>query len=159
MLVQGDIIVKRSVEDVFDFVADERNEPTYNPQMTRADKLTDGPIGVGTKFHSVMTGVGGVADMTIEFTEFDRPRRIAETTHMSSMDIKGVLTFEPVDQGTRMRWLWELEPRGLAKLLGPIVRRVGERQELRIWSALKAVMEKGRPSGCTDHQSSIDSNS
>jgi len=145
MLVQGSIVIERSVEDVFDFVADERNEPQYNPQMTHADKVTDGPIGVGTKFHSVMTGIGRAADMTIEFTEFDRPRRIAETTHMSNMDIKGVLTFESVPGATRMRWLWDLEPRGFYKMLGPLIRRIGERQELRIWSELKTVMETGRP--------------
>src|SRR5256885_1690236 len=115
MLVQGNIFIERSVEDVFDFVADERNEPQYNPQMTHADKVTDGPIGVGTKFHSVMTGIGRAADMTIEFTELDRPRRIAETTQMSNMDIKGVLTFESVPGATRMRWFWDLEPRGFYK--------------------------------------------
>ncbi len=145
MLVQGNIVIERSIEDVFDFVADERNEPRYNPQMTRADKVTDGPIGVGTKFHSVMTGVGGAADMTIEFTEFDRPRRIAETTHMSNMNIKGVLAFEPVPEGTRMTWLWDLEPRGFYKMLGPLIRRIGERQELRIWSELKMVLETAAP--------------
>jgi hypothetical protein len=143
MLVQGSIVIERSIEDVFDFVADERNEPQYNPQMTRADKVSDGPIGVGTKFHSVVTGVGRGADMTIEFTEFDRPRRIAETTHMSNMNIKGVLTFEPVPGGTRMTWLWDLEPRGFYKVLGPLIRRMGERQELRIWSELKTVLETG----------------
>jgi hypothetical protein len=114
--------------------------------MTRADKVTDRPIGVGTKFHSVITAVGGAADVTIEFTEFDRPRRIAETSHMSNMNIKGVLTFEPLPGATRMTWLWDLEPRGFYKILGPVIRRVGERQERRVWSGLKTVMETGRPS-------------
>jgi hypothetical protein len=141
VLVEGNIVIERSIEDVFDFVADERNEPRYNPQMTRADKVTDGPIGVGTKFHSVMTGIGRSADMAIEFTEFDRPRRIAERTYMSNMNIDGVLTFETVPGGTRMRWLWDLKPQGFYKLLGPLIRRVGERQELRNWSALKTVLE------------------
>jgi hypothetical protein len=153
MLVQGTIVIERPVEDVFDFVADERNEPQYNPQMILADKVTDGPIGVGTKFHSVMTGVGRGADMTIEFTEFDRPRRIAETTTMSSMDIKGVLTFEPVAEGTRMAWLWDLEPRGLYRMLGPLIRRTGSRQEMRIWSELKNVLETRRPSRNTSKPS------
>jgi Polyketide cyclase / dehydrase and lipid transport len=145
MLVKGNIVIERSIEDVFDFVADERNEPRYNAQMTCADKVTDGPIGVGTKFHSVMSGIGGGADMTIEFTEFDPPRRIAETTHMSNMNIKGVLDFEPALRGTRMSWSWDLEPRGFYKMLGPLIRRIGERQELRIWSQLKAVMEAPPP--------------
>jgi uncharacterized protein YndB with AHSA1/START domain len=34
--VAGDILIGRSVEAVFDFVADERNEPRYNPRLGRA---------------------------------------------------------------------------------------------------------------------------
>ncbi len=146
MLVEGDILIERSIEDVFDFVADERNEPRYNPQMTRADKVTAGPIGAGTKFHSVMTGIGRGADMTIEFKEFDRPRRIAETTQMPNMNINGVLVFEPMPGATRMRWSWDLEPQGFYKFLGPLIRWMGERQERRIWSQLKTLLEAGSPS-------------
>ena len=50
MLVQGDIVISRPIDEVFDFVADERNEPKYNPQMTLAEMVTQGPIGVGSKF-------------------------------------------------------------------------------------------------------------
>jgi Polyketide cyclase / dehydrase and lipid transport len=141
MLVQGDIVINRPIDEVFDFVADERNEPKYNPHMTHAEMVTQGPIGLGTKFHSVMTGVGRGAVMTIEFTEFDRPRRLGSATHISSMDINGTLLFEAQGQSTKMKWLWNIEPRGFYKLLGPIVRRIGERQELAIWTGLKKVME------------------
>jgi uncharacterized protein YndB with AHSA1/START domain len=140
MLVQGDIVINRPIDEVFDFAADERNEPKYNPQMTLAEKVTPGPIGLGTKFHAVMTGARA-ADMTIEYTEFDRPRRLGSTTHMSAMDINGTLLFESQGQSTKMKWLWDIEPRGFIKLLGPIVRRIGERQELANWTGLKKVME------------------
>jgi carbon monoxide dehydrogenase subunit G len=142
MRVEGNIVINRPLEEVFDFVADERNEPRYNPQMTRAEKISPGPIGIRTQFHSVMTGVGGAADMTIEFTAFERPKRIAETTHLSNMDIMGELLFEPVPRGTRMTWIWDIQPRGLLKLMGPLVRRMGERQERTIWTGLKQVLEQ-----------------
>jgi hypothetical protein len=141
MLVQGDIAINRTIDEVFDFVADERNEPKYNPQMTFAEMVTQAPIGVGTKFHVMTTGVGRAADMTIEYTEFDRPRRLGSATHISNMDINGTLVFEAQGQSTKMTWLWNIEPRGFLKLLGPIVRRMGERQELAIWTGLKRVME------------------
>jgi uncharacterized protein YndB with AHSA1/START domain len=140
MLVQGEIVIERPIDEVFDFVADERNEPRYNPQMTVAEMVTQGPIGVGSKFHCVMTGARA-ADMTIEVTEFDRPRRLGSTTHLSNMDINGTLLFEPQGRSTKMKWLWNIEPRGFLKLLGPMVRRMGERQELAIWTGLKKVME------------------
>ncbi|MGZ6639243.1 MAG: SRPBCC family protein [Solirubrobacteraceae bacterium] len=50
--VEGEIIINRPEEEVFDFVADERNEPRYNPRMVRAEKISEGPIGPGTRFHT-----------------------------------------------------------------------------------------------------------
>jgi len=45
--VQGEIVIHLPPDEVFDFVADEENEPRYNPQMQVAKKVTEGPIGVG----------------------------------------------------------------------------------------------------------------
>ena len=143
MLVEGAIVIKRPIEEVFDFVADERNEPKYNPQMMLAEKVTDGPVGVGTRFHSVVTSRGGAAEMMIEFTQFDRPRRIVEMTQVSNvMVIDGELRFEAVAEGTKMNWLWNLQPRGLYRLLGPIIRATGKRQELAVWTGLKELLEE-----------------
>ncbi len=64
---------------------------------------------------------------------------------MASADIRDVLTFEPVPAGTRMRWSWHVEPRGLFKLLTPIVARIGQRQEAAIWANLKQCLERPRP--------------
>jgi hypothetical protein len=58
-----------------------------------------------------------------------------------SMDIHGILTFEPVPGGTRMRWSWSLTPRGALKLLAPVIDRMGRRQEQAIWTGLKRVLE------------------
>lgn len=145
MRVEGDILIDRPIEEVFDYVADERNEPQYNPQMTSAEKITPGPIGVGTRFRSVMTGAGVTADMTIEFTEFDRPNRITERTHMSNMEITGTLYFDDVGEATRMKWVWDLAPQGVYRFLGPLVRWMGDRQEQRIWTELKRVLEGRQP--------------
>ncbi len=105
--IEGEIFIHRSVEDVFDVVADERNETRYNPAMVEVEQITSGPIGAGTQFQAVSRSIGGTAEMTIEFTALERPRRLASTTRMSSMEIRGVLTFDPVAGGTRMRWSWD----------------------------------------------------
>jgi uncharacterized protein YndB with AHSA1/START domain len=139
--VQGEIVIDRRPEDVFDFVADEENEPRYNPQMRLAKKLTDGPIGVGTTFRAQMTGRGRVVPMTIRFTEFDRPRRLAEWVQMTTMVLTGGLTFEPLDGATRMRWSWNLEPHGTLRFMSPVVAAMGRRQERRIWTSLKQLLE------------------
>jgi hypothetical protein len=139
--IEGDIVINRPVEDVFDFVADERNEPRYNPRMIRAEKLSAGPIGLGTRWRAETRRMLGTAEMTIDVTAYERPRRLASSTHLSTMDIHGTLLLDPVPEGTRMQWLWDLEPRGLLKLMGPMIARMGERQERKIWANLKRLLE------------------
>lgn len=80
-------------------------------------------------------------ELTIEFIGFDRPRRLASLTRLATMEIRGALSFDPVPEGTRMRWAWDLQPRGLLKLLTPLVLRLGRRQEQRIWASLKRLLE------------------
>jgi uncharacterized protein YndB with AHSA1/START domain len=139
--IEGDIVIKRPVDEVFDFVADERNEPRYNPRMLRAEKVSDGPIGVGTQFRAETATRRGSAEMAIEITRYERPSRLESSTRLSNMDIAGALTFDPAPEGTRMQWVWDVRPRGVLKLMGPIISRMGERQERTIWTNLKRVLE------------------
>jgi uncharacterized membrane protein len=139
--IEGEIVVKRPVDEVFDFVADARNEPLYNPRMLRAEKLTPGPIGLGTRFRDEIKSMGRPAEITMEIVGYERPRQLTDSIQLSTMDIRGGFTFDPVPAGTRMRWSWELLPRGVFKLLTPLVARIGRRQEQRIWGDLKRVME------------------
>ena len=139
--IKGDIVIDRPVEDVFDYVADECNEPTYNSEMRFAEKISDGAIGVGTHYRAEVVSGGRPVPMVIEFIEYERPRRLVSKTTMSAMDIGYTLTFEPVPEGTRMGWSGEIEPHGMLKLMGPLVGWMGRRQERRIWTGLKSLLE------------------
>jgi uncharacterized protein YndB with AHSA1/START domain len=139
--IDGEIVINRPVEEVFDFEADERNEPRYNPRMLRVEKLSPGPVGLGSRFRAEMRTRPRPMEMTTEFTGYERPRRLASTTRMSRMDIRGTLSFDPVPGGTRMRWSWELEPHGLLKLMTPLASPIGARGERAIWTSLKRLLE------------------
>jgi hypothetical protein len=143
--VRGEILINRPVEMVFDYVADQRNEPVYNPRMLQSEKITDVPIGVGTRFRATARSGRRMVEMLIKITEYDRPRRLGSRTTMSSVDVNGGLTFEPVDGATRMSWSWEVSPRGPLRLFGPLVARLGRRQEQTIWTGLKAQLEGPDP--------------
>jgi carbon monoxide dehydrogenase subunit G len=141
--IEGELVINRAVDEAFDFVADERNEPRYNANMLRAEKTSPGPVGLGTEFRAEVATMRRTTATTVELTAFERPRRLALTARMSTMDIQGTLTFDPVSEGTRMRWSWDVQPRGVFKLMSPIVARIGQRQERTIWSNLKRLLEAG----------------
>jgi len=146
-------VIHRPVEEVFDFVADERNEPRYNPQMTKVELLTPEPIGSGTRFNADMSMLGRSIETTIEFTRYERPRLLASRSSSQPRDgrgkpmvTEGELTFSPVPQGTRMCWDWKVHTPGLLRAPAPIVGWMGRRQERRIWSELKRLLEQGESS-------------
>ena len=139
--IEGEIVINRPVEEVFDVVADERNEPRYNPRLLWVEKISSGPIGRGTQFRAATKTMGRPVEMTIEFTDYERPRHLASSTHMPTMEIQGALSFDPVPEGTRMRWSWELQPRGVLRLLRPLIARMGQRQEETIGAGLKRFLE------------------
>jgi hypothetical protein len=139
--ITGEIIIDRPVGQVYDFVADETNEPKYNPDLLRSEKVTDGPIGVGTRFAAQHASVGHPVDMIVEVTGYDRPRRFASRTTMGWAEVRGELTFDAAETGTRMRWAWDVQPKGLARVLTPVVVIVGRRQEQAVWTGLKRHLE------------------
>jgi uncharacterized protein YndB with AHSA1/START domain len=139
--IEGELIIDRPVDEVFDFVADERNEPRYNPRIRRVEKLSPGPIGPRTRFQAEAAALGRTVGMTIEYTIYERPRRLASSIHMATADIVGTLRFDPVPGGTRMGWSWEMRLRRLYKLLTPIIAGEGRRQERANWAGLKRFLE------------------
>jgi hypothetical protein len=127
---------------VFDYVADQSNEPEYNPSMVRAERITSGPLGTGTRFRSaVATFRHHEAEMLIECTGYDRPNWVTTLTTMPQADFTYRLTFEPAAAGTRMHWSGSVRPKGAFRLVGPVFSLMGVRQEKRIWASLKRHLE------------------
>jgi hypothetical protein len=140
--IEGEILIDLPVEAVFDFAADQRNEPRYNARMVSAAKITDGPVGRGTVFRSAARSMGRSAEMRVELTGYDRPARLTSLTTMRQADIDGTLTFEPARSGTRMLWSWRVRPKGAVRLLAPLIAWTGRRQEQAIWTSMKRYLER-----------------
>jgi uncharacterized protein YndB with AHSA1/START domain len=139
--IEGEIANNRPVDEVFDFVADERNEPRYNPRIARVEKLSSGPIGHGTRFRAEAVSWPRTVPMTIQYTAYERPRRLASSIRMTAADIQGTLTFNPIAGATRMRWSWEVKLRGRYRMATPLVAYLGRRSEQATWAGLKRFLE------------------
>jgi len=137
--ITGHVRIAAPVEQVFDTVADSRNEPSFNPAMTSVELLTPLPIGLGTRFRVRMGRAG--TQMLVELTEFDRPYRLGSRTTSSMMQTSGALTFAADGEGTVMGWDWQVRPKGLMRMLGPLFGPLGGRMERRIWTGLKHLLE------------------
>ena len=103
-IIGGEVLIFRPRGAVFDFVADERHEPAFNPRMTQVQLVSGEPLGTGSRMSATASSFGSPADMTIESTTFERPSRLGSRTTMASMIIDGELTFKQAPGGTHLRW-------------------------------------------------------
>jgi hypothetical protein len=96
------------------------------PDAQEMAKSTDGEVGSGTRFDGKMRRVG---PMHMVVTEYNRPRRFASRGGSRGASVDYAATFEPAEGGTRVRTTMELEPRGIAKVLAPLMARSVAKQE------------------------------
>jgi hypothetical protein len=99
--ITGHIRIAAPAGQVFDTVADSRNEPSFNPAMTGVELLTPPPIGLDTRFRARMGRAG--MQMLVELTEFEHPHRLGSRTTNSMMETSGTLTFAADGENTVMR--------------------------------------------------------
>jgi hypothetical protein len=141
--VHGALDIACPVDVVFDVVADQRNEPSYNPAMTESAKVTPGPIGVGTRFEATVVARGTPRPVAIVYSGFERPHRIDSSSVMDGATVQGHVQCDPASTGTRFSWDWTVTLTGRARFAGPLVGLIGRRQERRIWTGLKHHLEYG----------------
>jgi uncharacterized protein YndB with AHSA1/START domain len=139
--IAGEITIDAPVGEVFDLVADERNEPKYNPRIRRAEKVTEGPVGPGARFVAEPKGMGAKGAMTLEVLEYERPHRLHNAVRSSYLQVDGTLTFEEVADGTKLSWEWDMGLVGPMRLLSPLLAAIGPRWERRNWVGLKEYVE------------------
>jgi hypothetical protein len=109
--IAGEVTIESPITVVFDTVADERNELLYNRRIARAEKVTDGAVGAGTRFTVEPKGIGTSGAMAVEIMEYDRPHRLRNTISSSAMQVDGFLHFEETPHGTRLWWVWHIQLR------------------------------------------------
>ena len=137
--VVEDVMAASPVE-VFDFCSDLRNELVWNPNAEQVDKLTDGPVGCGTRFRARWANAG---EVTVDVFEFDRPKLWATRSVARGMEVvfRGAVSEE--DGRTRYVARMEVRPIGLARLYAPLALLVMRRQDTTNMRLIKEAVEAG----------------
>jgi Polyketide cyclase / dehydrase and lipid transport len=92
-VVENAVDIARSPEDVFDYCTDLTREPEWNPKAMRVEKLSDGPIAVGTRYEAEFLKGNPT---TIEFVRFERPVAWESVANRLRLAATGCRPAEPV---------------------------------------------------------------
>ena len=105
-------------ETVFDYVADVRNELTWQHDMRRADKITDGPVGEGTVFDTDYRLFGA---MQLELKDVRRPEHLIFVGTGPRMSMHFAMDVAPRDGGSHVTFQIDLRPSGMLRPLAPLL--------------------------------------
>lgn len=133
--------IKRPVEDVFAVISNVENGPRWSSAALEAEQTSPGPIGVGTTARVVGKFLGKRIESESEITEFESNRKYTFQSKSGPFPIKGSVTLEQIEGGTRVSTTVEVEPGGFFKLAEPLVISMGKRQFQSDLDTLKDLME------------------
>ncbi|WP_030161156.1 SRPBCC family protein [Streptomyces sp. NRRL S-244] len=116
---ESTVEIDRPVGEVFDYLADGRNDPQFSPRVQEISKTPDGPTGVGTVFRSTVKDAGMKTGREFRITGFEPQRSIRWTEQSKNLvTAEGGYDFEALTgDRTRVRIFNTLEGHGLGKLL------------------------------------------
>jgi hypothetical protein len=115
--VDTEVTVARPREQVFDLMADARNEAAWNSKVSRSELVSGEPIGLGTRFLTVNRGQAYDAAITT----YDRPDEIVFDVVGKTLRILGGFRFSDDSGSTVVRASFELTPAGYMKVLMPLM--------------------------------------
>ncbi|HET9722717.1 MAG TPA: SRPBCC family protein [Actinomycetota bacterium] len=145
-LLQETLEVGRPLDEVFAFVGDFANTKDWDPGVASSRKVTDGPVGVGTRYAVDVLFGSRTLPMTYEITAWDPPNRVVLRGQGSTVTAVDDIRFEATERGTRVRYSADLRLKGLLKLAEPFMRGRFDRTAKDAIAGMRRALEGGPPS-------------
>jgi carbon monoxide dehydrogenase subunit G len=138
--------IARPPAEVFAFVADARNRPTWDASVESEELTSPEPIGVGTTVRTRLRSMGREYRYTWTVVEHEPPDRM--TIESTSGPFPTTLAFELAgrDGGTWVEFSVTGRPTGFLRLFAPMIARTTQANLDRSFPRLKHVLESSTPS-------------
>jgi len=134
---ENDITIHCSHENVFTFLAHFENEPLWKKNVAEKTKVTEGPIGVGTRWREKVNTVPPAIN-TFEVTVYEPSRKISYKNATGPFPLVVQYILDPVEGGTTFKIVSELNVPKIAK---PLMESMYNRSIKSMMNVLKAHLE------------------
>lgn len=130
--------IDRPVEEVFNTVIHLEDFPKWSPQNPSARRISSGEIGEGSRFEMEIKGFG-LVPQTLE--EFQRNHRVRVVPHIKQIEGGHRFIFTDLGGKTRIDHEMEMTPKGVYRLMLPVMYLIGRRNLKLTVGALKKHLE------------------
>ncbi len=142
MRVEESVEINRSVEEVYEYVADPENLPGWSSTVLEVHKEAQGELREGERFTTVAKFLGRRFETPMEVTVHEPPRRHSDRSTGGPFEQEYTLILEETSGGgTHLTQVAEGEPGGFFRLVGPLLEMAGKRQFRADLENLKDLLE------------------
>ena len=141
--IEVSTVINRPVEKVFSVLSNEENRPKWSSTTIEVQKMSEGPIGVGTTWRAVDEIFGRRMERASGFTEYEPNRRTTQKSTSAPVPFEVQLVYESVEGGTRVTVIADAQPAGFFRLASPFLMGLRKRQFAADLAHVKTMIEAG----------------
>jgi uncharacterized protein YndB with AHSA1/START domain len=137
--------IARPPGDVFAMLDDPRRVPDWLSQCAELSVVPGGPMRAGSKLlYRYRDGGPRTGTMDGEVTAYEKDRRLEMHYSDKMFELDIVFELAPAGAGTHLDHRVAMAPKGIAKLMAPMIRGATRKQIEKDTARLKALLESDR---------------
>lgn len=140
--VEHSITVNLPIDEVFTYVSDLRHSAEWQKGLIEVRKISEGPIGVGTKFAIVRNFLGQKIEAENEFIEYKQNSVVAFKIPSGPMPGEASYLFMSTPEGSQVTSKIEIQTEGFSKLAAPMIAASLKKEMTSNLLVLKDLLEK-----------------
>ena len=139
--VQTEILIRRPRAEVAEYASDPDNAPQWYENIHRSQRLTPGPVAVGSRVAFIARFLGKELNYTYEFVEYVPGEKLVMRTAQGPFPMQTTYTWADDDGGTRMTLGNSGSPSGFSRLAGLFMAPMIRRETRKDLQKLKSILE------------------
>ena len=139
--VQTEILIRRPRAEVAEYASDPDNAPQWYENIHRSQRLTPGPVAVGSRVAFIARFLGKELNYTYEFVEYVPGEKLVMRTAQGPFPMQTTYTWADDDGGTRMSLGNSGSPSGFSRLAGLFMAPMIRRETRKDLQRLKSILE------------------
>lgn len=118
---------KLPASEAFAYMADFANAREWDPSVSAATAVGDGPVGLGSEFDLVARFAGRDVPLRYEIVEYEEPKTVVLEARRPGFVSRDTITVEPAEHGSVVSYDADLAFQGLGRLADPVMQRIFNR--------------------------------
>jgi uncharacterized protein YndB with AHSA1/START domain len=138
---EGSESLNRPAAEVFEFIADVRNDPRWHTDVIEARLINTTTVGQGSTFEIRTKPVMGISGGTVTVSGYDPPNRIVFEVRMGKLEPMTTFTIVPDEAGCVVTRRIDMEPQGLLRAMAPFMSGMMRKRNAGFLVNLRHVLE------------------